>query len=542
LPVFYDVLSICDPTTFRNLSRAGIVACEALLGNRNLQFPANNGRIRRMSTRYDQIAYPAHSHPQAHPDRLAAMATLFGAPAPPIASARVLELGCGDGLDLIAIAYAWPNTTCVGVDLSRKSIERGQELVNELKLSNIELIAGDFREFEHKGSFDYIIAHGLYSWVPHEIADAALALAARMLSEQGLAYFSYDVYPGAHLKLIAREFMRLGIGFEKPPLESATLARQALQALEACASHEHWRRIYANERERISKIADAGLIHDDLGEQCRAVTFVEFVEHAKSRGLHFVCEADPVDAFPANLTPQASALIQRLSGSERIRAEQVGDFVRGRRFRQSILSRAPVKIESPINANHLSTLHFAAHLKCEPSSGSAMVFRGPGSASATVDHPSAVGALKALASIWPAAMRFDELRRRAAQSAKLADDEQHAAAIAQTLTRAAGARLVEIYAEHPRAATTLSDQPAASALARIQSTRGDMVTSLTGRTVNLKGDAARLLLQLLDGMRGIPEITAEMSRRLNQPKLSAADLEARIRELIDLRLILPPTR
>src|SRR6185503_2004105 len=163
---------------------------------------------------------------------------------------RVLELGCGDGLDLIAIAYEWPSTTCIGVDLSGKAVARGQQLAHELNLQNVELIEGDLQNINSSGPFDYIIAHGLYSWVTAKAADAALAQSARLLGESGFCYFSYDVYPGAHLKLIAREFMRLGNGVS---------ARDALQALEANASNEHWRRIYAHERERISKIADAAL-------------------------------------------------------------------------------------------------------------------------------------------------------------------------------------------------------------------------------------------------------------------------------------------
>jgi SAM-dependent methyltransferase len=486
-----------------------------------------------MSTPYDKIAYPAHSHPQAHPDRLAAMATIFGAQPPSIQTARVLELGCGDGLDLIAIAYAWPNMTCVGVDLSSQAIGRGKQIASELKLDNVELLAGDLRNVVPPQQFDYIIVHGLYSWVPTKVADAALALCAQLLSKSGLCYLSYDVYPGAHLKLIAREFMRL---------EREISARQALQSLEACASNEHWRRIYAHERERISKIADAALAHDDLGEHCRPVLFSEFADHAGRHGLRFVCEADPVDAFPATLSPKAHALIQQMSASDRIRAEQVSDFVRGRRFRQSILCRASIEVDQVINASHLSQLYFAAQLTFEPSTGGATIFKGPGLASVTVAHPSAVAALKSLAQAWPAAVRFDELRQRAAHSVNVADDENHARALAETLTRAAGARLVEIFAEHPRAATTLPARPEASALARVQSTRTDFVTSLTGRNVNLKGDAARLLLQLLNGTLTIPEIAAELRRRLNQPNLSEADINARIRELIDLRLIVPPTQ
>src|SRR5262245_57090920 len=139
-----------------------------------------------MPTAYDELAYPAYSHPQCHPNRLATIASLMGVPAAPIDHCRVLELGCGDGLDSIAIAYAWPKSHCVGIDLSTDAIARGTSLVDRLQLKNVHLHARDLTEAgEDLGRFDYILAHGLYSWVAPPVRDAALALCARLLSDSG---------------------------------------------------------------------------------------------------------------------------------------------------------------------------------------------------------------------------------------------------------------------------------------------------------------------------------------------------------------------
>src|SRR5512145_2790817 len=119
------------------------------------------------TTIYDAVAYPGHPYPQTHPDHLATLARLHGMTPAPANRCRVLDLGCGDGANLIPMALTLPESRFLGVDLAQAPIRRGQELIAQLGLSNIRLEAMDLMDFSPEdGSFDYIIAHGLYSWVP----------------------------------------------------------------------------------------------------------------------------------------------------------------------------------------------------------------------------------------------------------------------------------------------------------------------------------------------------------------------------------------
>src|SRR5215207_3165377 len=77
-------------------------------------------------TPYDQVIYPGNPVPQSHPDRLATLATLYGMRPAPVPHCRVLELGCGIGGNLTALACQWPDSAFVGIDLSARSIEIGQ--------------------------------------------------------------------------------------------------------------------------------------------------------------------------------------------------------------------------------------------------------------------------------------------------------------------------------------------------------------------------------------------------------------------------------
>src|SRR6516165_12727057 len=94
---------------------------------------------------YDAVPYESLPFNETHPDRLAALATLFGMSPAPAERCRVLELGCASGGNLIPMAVALPGSSFVGVDLSPRQIADGNEVVRALNLSNIELRSLDIR-------------------------------------------------------------------------------------------------------------------------------------------------------------------------------------------------------------------------------------------------------------------------------------------------------------------------------------------------------------------------------------------------------------
>src|SRR4051812_4905588 len=128
-------------------------------------------------TVYDDVPYSNHPYAQTHPDRLATVAILHGLEPPDPFHARVLEVGCGAGGNLLAMAAATPGIRAVGVDLSRASVEAGRAAASAIPLTNVELHEADVRALTAAplGGFDYIIAHGLYSRVPPDAQDALLA-------------------------------------------------------------------------------------------------------------------------------------------------------------------------------------------------------------------------------------------------------------------------------------------------------------------------------------------------------------------------------
>ena len=172
-------------------------------------------------TAYDAVRYPNHPHVQTHPDRLATLATLFGMSPAPVERCRVLELGAGDGDNLIPMAFGLPHSEFTGIDFAAGPVADGARVIERLGLGNIRLLAMDLMEVgEDFGEFDYIIAHGLYSWAPAEVREHMLALCRRHLAPAGVAFISYNAYPGCHIRQMLREIMLYHTAGMEDPEES----------------------------------------------------------------------------------------------------------------------------------------------------------------------------------------------------------------------------------------------------------------------------------------------------------------------------------
>src|ERR1700676_853813 len=158
---------------------------------------------------YDELRYPGRFYPQASIERMATLATLYGLAPPSVQGCRVLELGCGAGGHLIPLAYALPESEFLGVDLSEVSVGRAKDVAAKLGLKKLQFKAEDLGAFPaDAGIFDYIIAHGVFSWIPPEIQEKLLEICSRHLAPKGVAYVSYNTYPAGHLRRIPRHLRR----------------------------------------------------------------------------------------------------------------------------------------------------------------------------------------------------------------------------------------------------------------------------------------------------------------------------------------------
>jgi SAM-dependent methyltransferase len=405
---------------------------------------------------YDAIAYPGHPFPQTHPGRLAALAALHGmSPAAP-AEARVLELGCGDGANLVPMALGLPGARFVGIDLNAKAIARGAELATALQLGTVDLRVGDLHDLsaQELGEFDYVIAHGVYSWVPPAARDNLLAIAGGCLADDGVAYVSYNANPGDHLRQIARELMLNAIRGVDDPHEQVERAIAAVKtAIAVQDENDLYGLLLGEYLYKLVERDPAQVFHDDLATWCEPVQFHELIAHAGHHGLAYLTEADFHETIHGNHRPE---LLAALTGDELAREQQI-DFLRLRMYRQTLLVRAgtPRALTQPA----LDGLRASSQLRPQDganlSDASEVEFERRG-AVVTTGHPVVKQLLGALAVAWPASLPVADL---------LGDDP---AAVREALMAAFTSDLVELTAHDARIATSPKGDVHVSPLARLQ--------------------------------------------------------------------------
>ncbi|MBJ7337887.1 class I SAM-dependent methyltransferase [Mycolicibacterium sp.] len=314
---------------------------------------------------YDLTPYTSDAFPQSAPPQLAAIAHVFGLQAPAVAQARVLEIGCAAGGNLMPFAATHPGAQVVGVDLSQVQVDQGRIRAQALGLDNVQFVAGDIAQLDTSawGRFDFVIAHGVYSWVPPNVQDAILATIRRVLAPEGIAYLSYNVYPGWKSKEVMRDAMMLASGASTTPQDKAREARAMAGFLEEVAPPDGvLARVLAEFRSRDEGFGDSYLLHDELESFNAPCYFYEMVGRAGAHGLTYLAEARPETMFPSNHGPKVAEYLAEKCSGVQVLVEQYLDFVTNRSFRESLLihaERAP-QIRYDLQPSLFSPLHVAA--------------------------------------------------------------------------------------------------------------------------------------------------------------------------------------
>ncbi len=459
-------------------------------------------------TTYDEVDYPGWPFPQTHPDRLATLARLMGmAPADP-ASCRVLELGCGDGGNLLPVALAWPGARLVGVDLAGTAIARGRAAAQSIGLRNLDLRAGDLARLPADlGEFDYVIAHGVYSWVPEPVRRALLEACRRHLAPQGVAYVSYNVHPGGHLRLMLREMLLMHLEGIEGPQRRCAAAREFLAFIAQAGPSEKdgSPSALAREAERLSKRPDSSLFHDDLAQEFHLCYFRDFCARADEHGLQYLAEAEFFEMQDHDLSP---ATRERLAAfaPDLVAREQYLDFVRERRFRQTLLCRSEVELHAEVRGEAVDGLSLSSAAtpegdEVDPLSRAEQRYRGKAGAAFSTGEPLLKAALAVLRREWPRAMAAEELLQVAAAACSQPAGPGQRALLGDFALAGYATGCVELHVRQAAFSRWPGARPCASPLARQQARGGRSVSSLVGNTVELDDPLALRILPLLDGSR-----------------------------------------
>jgi methyltransferase-like protein/SAM-dependent methyltransferase len=510
-------------------------------------------------TAYDEVPYPSYPFAQTHPDRLATIATLFGMTPAPVECCRVLELGCAAGGNLIPMAATLSESRFVGIDRSGKQIADGRSTVDALDLKNIELRQLDLLDLgADLGEFDYIICHGVYSWVTAEVQQKILQICRDCLAPQGVAYVSYNTLPGWNMRGTIRDMMCYHAAKFSVPAQRIKQSRALLDFLAASVPSENnaYGMLLKNELETIRRSSDAYLFHDHLEQENNPCYFHEFMEGAESHDLQYLGESDVKVMWSGNFGPDIRRTLRGVADGI-IEMEQYMDFLRNRMFRQTLVCRSGIEVKRHIGPNSLRGLYIAASLTprcsrpasnaetgsshrdpCDDASIAQVVpldatnqlsdhlanmsdldvrshepvtFHADNGAHITTPDPMMKAALVELRSVWPSAMQFETLLKTCLARV-FADSVLDSHRVAKE-TVVLGSDLVKCYVSGfaelrvspSRFESTVTEHPKAFRLARGQGESGSLVTNLDHDLVRLE-DIDRRVLTLVDGTRSAEAI------------------------------------
>jgi methyltransferase-like protein/trans-aconitate methyltransferase len=390
-------------------------------------------------TAYDDMNYEGGIFSQTHPQRLQAVAKLFGLDSPPLQTCTVLELGCGDASNLIPMAYHLPGAKFVGVDLAEKPIASGQARIRRLNMSNIQLLQADVAELGSSlGNFDYVIAHGLYSWVPAHIRPAILKLIQTSLTERGVAYVSFNALPGCRLRHMVRDLIHYRFGARTADPKIMPEVREFLQGFADLTVDENDHTVdrdlpkdrYLQTLKEEIKFAlsfpDYVLFHDDLSNFATPFYVHEFASAANEQGLQYLGEASMETMFPKAGSESFSNAAKQWGGEKQdawIAQQQFIDYALGRRFKQALLCHQTAtrgeseafNLNRNVGPSSLQTMHIRTKLSLktayEPKallSRELLKFEHLGRV-VSVDEPLAKIALSKLSRVYPDSVGINDL-------------------------------------------------------------------------------------------------------------------------------------
>jgi methyltransferase-like protein/SAM-dependent methyltransferase len=482
-------------------------------------------------TSYDDLPYESFAFSFTHPDRLATLGRLHGLTPPAVERCRLLELGCASGGNIIPMAFGLPQARLVGIDLSPRQIENAKKIVADLGLTNLDLQAMSITDVDTGlGSFDYIICHGVYSWVPGEVQEKILDIIAGHLRTGGVAYVSYNTYPGWQMRRMLREMLCYHVRQFPDPHAQVQQARSFINFLaQAVLPQEQsvYPGLLKGAAEVFRQSSDAYLLHEYLEEVNEPVYFHEFVKRLRAKGIQYVADTRLIEGLRSQFPASVLQTVAQLT-ADPIAHEQYLDFLRNQSFRRSLLSQSDPKLRFEPNPEAVSEFHVAAQAKpvsppVQRNAGVVESFRGLGGAVFALDQSLLKSAFLYLNECWPRSVPFAELvdtaRSGVTPQPDAASRQKDSQALQNNLLTGYLSDLVEL-STRPQIYARASQNPLASSLARYQARTGNLVTNLRHQPVRL-GDLDRHLLMMLDGSRDRTALVKGLADLVQQGVLAA---------------------
>jgi methyltransferase-like protein/SAM-dependent methyltransferase len=482
-----------------------------------------------ISPSYDDVPYEGGIVAGTHPEHLAAIGRLFGVEAAPAESCSVLEIGCAAAGNLLPMAYGLPGSTFVGIDPSAKQIEMGRAVLEEYGVRNVELLTTDVREITRwDRKFDYIVCHGVFSWVAPDVREAILDACGHLLAPSGIAYVSYNTLPGFHARAGIGEMMRFhGLSF-KDPIERAGQARALLNFLADATGRfdksdgllSAYHAQLTEERAFLNESRDWYVLHEHFAEFNDAFYLHEFVDMAAEHQLQYLGDSAFHTMLLNDLPTEVADGINAIAPSQ-VALEQYRDFVVNRMFRKTLLCRQDVDVARHISVGAIAGLSFRERI-VHPSPGQQWRIVKTGGLKVNVNDSLVRKVLDTLAESAPLALSFDALRTELQRDGgETVADERLAAVLLSLYSLDA----VDFRSWTPPMSETISERPKVFEPA-LRSAKGNLVRVPLPLHGNAELDPfVEAVLPYVDGTRTISELVETVARAIEDGSLRVRDVE-----------------
>lgn len=491
---------------------------------------------------YDAVPYESYPYPQSCPEHLKTIGTLFGMNPPALETARVLELGCAAGGNLMPFAANYPKSHCVGVDLSPVQINDGNELLKHTNIKNLELKCMSITDIdESMGKFDYIITHGVFSWVPDFVRDKMLDICGKMLTDNGMVYISYNTLPGWNMVRSLRDMMLFHSSGFQSDQEKINQSRLLLEFIKD--STEGSKTPYAEflraESQLLANQPDHYLRHEHLEDNNVQFYFSDFMAKAAAHSLQYVGDSSLASMFVGNLPKKAAEKLSEIK--DIVRVEQYMDYVTNRRFRSSILCKSGVQINRSLNLTDVEK--FYLNMKCEPEKAFSEVnledsletlkffFNGSKDVSISTSSPFMKAILYTLAENSHTYLKAEELYKESAKKIKGCKIEDIKTDFLNNAMRLVLSGYINIRSDAPKGSSTVSDKPKVTDLVRAQSlySKGLWVSNQRHERLGIN-IFDKVALRYLDGKNTIEDIKAKVMDHITSGELTISKDGAKLED------------
>lgn len=489
--------------------------------------------IIKLQDSYQEVPYLSQAYLQSHPDRLCVLGRIFGMSPAPVDRCRVLELGCAGGGNIIPMAYFLPESEFAGIELAKGQVKTAQRTIRDLGLNNIRIEQGNILDVDETwGEFDYIICHGVFSWVPELVQEKILSIASRNLAPQGIAYISYNTYPGWHMREMIRHIMLYHAGQFQGPGQRLGQAKAVVDFLASAVaknSHDPYALLLKNELECLKSSGDWYIFHDYMEVVNSPIYFHQFIERAEKHRLQYLAEASFYMMFKGEFSDEINNTLEKVS-RDIVQKEQYMDFLRNRLFRQTLLCHKDVSLRRMLDEKSVAGLLISSQTrpereKVDLSFGKTEKFQTRDGMFIETDNPVVKAALVILHRIWPEAVYFEDLLEESLAEMKnimggdLPDRKDWRSEMGKGLLHCYVSDAVELRTWRFGVETRISTHPEVSKLTRYLYDHQQCIVNWRHEAVNLDPMAMHLI-PVLDGTRNKAELIEHLEKLVRNRTLT----------------------